>query len=357
MSLTFACELASGPLTALFADESVIDALKDLDARVSLGLLDLSPERAEVVRRLNAAGVPVVAWLLLPESEGYWCNADNGPRVVARYAAFSSWTAKENLVWDGIGLDIEPHIALMERLLKGRVHKAVPGMVRNLFDRERIERAQAIYSTLVTQMHLDGYRVESYQFPFILDERRVRTTVLQRILGIIDLEVDHEVLMLYSSLMGRVGPGLLWSYGQETAARGGGIGIGSTGGGVEVAADIQPLTWSQFTRDLRWARQLTDDVFIFSLEGCARRGFLPWLAELQPHKGAFPVEAVPGLEEEAPPESPGAMVPAVQVGRTALRGMLWAGAHPVAMAGMLAGGILLARTLRPRLRKERLRSK
>jgi hypothetical protein len=348
MSLTFACELPSGPLTALFADERVMDALKELNARVSLGLLDLGPERAEVVRRLNAAGVPVVAWLLLPESEGYWCNADNGPRVVARYAAFSSWTAEQDLVWDGIGLGIEPHIALMERLMKGQVHRAAPGMVRNLFDRERIDRAQAIYSTLVTQMRLDGYQVESYQFPFILDERRIRTTVLQRVLGIIDLEVDREVLMLYSSLMGRVGPGLLWSYGQEIAARGGGIGIGSTGGGVEIGADIQPLTWSEFTRDLRWAWRLTDDVFIFSLEGCARRGFLPWLAELQPHKGALPEGAVPVLQEEAPLEPRVAMVPAVQVGRIALRGMLWASAHPLAIAGVLAGGVVMARSLRRR---------
>ncbi len=335
MSLTFACELAAEPLTALFADGTVIDRLRALDAGVSLGLLDLSPERAEVVRRLNAAGVPVIAWLLLPESEGYWCNADNGPRVVARYAAFQAWTADEALVWDGIGLDIEPDIALMEQLVKGAVHKIVPRLLPNLFDRERVLRAQAIYTTLVTQMHLDGYCVESYQFPFILDERRVGTTLLQRLLGIVDVAVDHEVVMLYSSMMGQAAPSILWSYGQDVATHGGGIGIGSTGGGVDLAVDFPPLTWSEFTRDLDLARQLTDDVFIFSLEGCVRRGFLDWLAKLE----------VPA-DVEAPQEAQVAMAPAVQTARRVFRGMLWVGAHPLQIAGMVMGSAALVWLLR-----------
>jgi hypothetical protein len=196
MSLTFACELPAEQLTALFAGETVIDLLLRLKARVSLGLLDLSQERAEVVRRLTAAGVPVVAWLLLPESDGYWCNARNGPSAVARYAEFRVWSAAESLTWDGIGLDIEPHIALMEQLMKGEVHKAAPRLVRDFFDTERLLRGHAIYTTLVTQMHLDGHQVESYQFPFILDERRAKATLLQRLFGLVDIEVDREILML-----------------------------------------------------------------------------------------------------------------------------------------------------------------
>ena len=57
-------------------------------------LVDLSPERAEVVRRLNAAGVPVIAWQLLPEEQGYWYNMSNAPSAAARYSAFRAWTAE-----------------------------------------------------------------------------------------------------------------------------------------------------------------------------------------------------------------------------------------------------------------------
>ena len=59
--LTFACELDRVRLTALFSDASVIEDLKALGAHVILMLSDLSPERADVVQQLNAAGVP--AWL------------------------------------------------------------------------------------------------------------------------------------------------------------------------------------------------------------------------------------------------------------------------------------------------------
>jgi hypothetical protein len=41
-----------------------------MQASISLGLLDLSPLRAAVVHKLNEAGIPVVAWLLLPVQEG-----------------------------------------------------------------------------------------------------------------------------------------------------------------------------------------------------------------------------------------------------------------------------------------------
>ena len=67
--LTFFCELAPEPLEKLFNGRFVIDDLKALNALLSLGILDFSPTRAELVKRLNK--VPVVAWLLLPVEDGY----------------------------------------------------------------------------------------------------------------------------------------------------------------------------------------------------------------------------------------------------------------------------------------------
>ena len=73
--LTFFTELSPGDLTELFKGRFVIDDLQALDAALSLAIIDFSEERAAVVKRLNEAGVPVIAWLLLPEEEGYWFNA------------------------------------------------------------------------------------------------------------------------------------------------------------------------------------------------------------------------------------------------------------------------------------------
>ena len=64
--LTFACELDPARLEGLFADPSVTGDLLALGARVALMCSDFSDERAGVVRRLNAADVPVVGIPLLP---------------------------------------------------------------------------------------------------------------------------------------------------------------------------------------------------------------------------------------------------------------------------------------------------
>ena len=125
---------------------------------------------------------------------------------------------------------------------------------------------------MVTAMHHDGYTVESYQFPIILDERKAGSTILQRVAGIVDLDVDREILMLYTSFMRPNGPGIFWSYAQEAGA----VGIGNTGGGVDIkgVVDLPPITWEEFQRDLLLAHRLNKAIYIFSLEGCVQQGFL-----------------------------------------------------------------------------------
>jgi hypothetical protein len=64
--LTFACELDRARLTELFSDASVIEDLTALGAHVLLRLFDFSPERAAIVKQLNAADIPVVGVPLVP---------------------------------------------------------------------------------------------------------------------------------------------------------------------------------------------------------------------------------------------------------------------------------------------------
>ncbi len=269
--LTFFCELGAAPLRALFADPAVLGELVALEARVSLGLVDLSPKRAEVVRQLGQAGVPVIAWLLLPEAQGYWFNRDNAVHATTRYADFLAWTAEHGLQWNGVGLDIEPDIHELQRMLAGRWLR-LPALLPGLLRGERLHRALAEYRALVARIRAEGYRVDTYQMPFIVDDRRAQATLLQRLTGVLDLPADREVLMLYSSFVRPHGPGVLWSYGPEAQS----IAVGSTGGGVEVPGliDVPPLSWDELTRDLRLARRLCEDLHLFSLEGCVRQGFL-----------------------------------------------------------------------------------
>ncbi len=269
--MTFYCELEAGALKELFDSRFVMDDLKALDARLSLGILDLSDERARVVKRLNKLGVKLIAWLLLPKEEGYWFNLDNYIQATARYAAFKTWTDENKLKWSGIGLDIEPDINEMKAVLQKK-WTIIPKVIKRLFDSGRVKRAGEAYQQLITRMHEDGYEVESYHIPLIVDERKAKSTVLQRVAGLIDLEVDREVLMLYSSFLRPRGHEVLWQYASEADS----VGIGNTGGGVDIegVVDIPPMTWEEFAQDLRLAYENGKAVHIFCLEGCVEQGFL-----------------------------------------------------------------------------------
>jgi hypothetical protein len=313
-----------GPLGELLDQPGVIEALQALDATVSLGLLDLSAGRADAVRRLNAAEIPVVAWLLLPKAQGYWFNAGNWPQAITLWGEVTHWTEVEGLRWAGVGLDYEPDYREVTALMEKRFGDVGPAIARRTFDGKRVIEARTAYAALVDQIHAQGYPVESYQIPFMVDERRARATLLQRVFGLVDAPADREVLMLYTSFLGDADLGLLWSYGVEAA----GVGVGSTGGGIDVAADVKGLTWEALARDLRLAARLTDQIFIFSLEGCVRQGYL---------------ERLPDFDWDAPVAIPAAAARRADVARRALQGALWAGSHPWAVAGALAALALLLR--------------
>ncbi len=95
--LTFACELDAARLGSLFSDPAAIADLLALRARVALMVSDLSDERAGVVRRLNAAGVPVVGIPLLPLAQGYYFTADNAGQAADRYGEWQAWTRRHGL--------------------------------------------------------------------------------------------------------------------------------------------------------------------------------------------------------------------------------------------------------------------
>lgn len=288
-SLSFFCELRGPELVRLFEDHTLVPLLRRLKATVTIGLVDLSRERAEVVRRLNREGLPVAAWLLLPEESGYWCNAHNPGEAWERYGDFVAWTRANGLRWERVGIDIEPNIdevrAVRQRPLA--LLRALPRIFRC------ISRNREIYQGLVRRIHADGYPVDAYVFPFIHTEREAGTEVLQRITGMIDLQVDREIAMLYTSFARPHGEGFLDFYARHFPA----VAVGVTGGGVEEGLDPPPpLSWDEFARDLRLARRHTRDIHVFSLEGCVERGYLERLVDFD---WGVPTHAPPDALERA----------------------------------------------------------
>lgn len=162
--LTFFCELEHAAFARLFAEPTVIEHVRALEAGICVGVMDLSVERAAVLRRLSEAGIPLTAWLLLPEDQGYWFNVNNYREAVARYAAFQEWTAEHGLTWRAIGLDIEFDMRDLRAVLADR-RQLARVMLRNLFNHQQRRRAVATYHALAERIRADGYQTESYILP------------------------------------------------------------------------------------------------------------------------------------------------------------------------------------------------
>jgi hypothetical protein len=332
-NLTLVCELDAARLTELFADGAVIDELQALGVRVMIMVSDFSGERARVVRQLNQAGIPLVGIPLFPVEEGYYFTVDNAPRAADRYQQWKQWTGEHGLVWEQVGLDLEPEAQFYLQLM-ANPWGLVPRLLRRLRDHQRVARAQAAYAALVDQIHADGWPVENYQFPFIADERRTGSTLLQRLMGLVDVGTDREVWMQYTSFVGPLGPGILWSYGPESDA----IAVGTTGGGPGIPSQPQftPLRWEELARDLRLAYRWTDQLYIHSLEGCVWNGYLTRLRSL----------------DWTPASTPPETAAVASMLRAGLRGVLRASVHPWRAAGLVVA--LLWLLVRRRGRTQRL---
>jgi len=229
----------------------------------------------------------------------------------------------------GVGLDIEPEARVYQQIMDNPWR--VPALLLpRLRDRARVGRARAAYTALIERIHTDGYQAENYQFPLIADERWAGSTLLQRLLGLVDVRTDREVWMLYTSVFpGGIGPGLLWTYAPQAQA----VGVGSTGGGPDIPGhpQVPALDWDALARDLRLARHWCDDLLIHSLEGCVGQGFLPRLRSFD------------WGQAEAPPKT--ARLAAGL--RGGLRALLWATAHPWRLLGLaVAAAWLVSRRRR-----------
>jgi hypothetical protein len=274
--LTFFVELGTGPLEALFERREVVPFLAAEACAVSMGLLDLSHSRASVVRRLESRGIAVTAWLLLDEKDGYWLNADNADRARERWHETAAWAEREGLRLHRVGLDVEFPRSESEGAIRNQ-GRAFFSMLRRRRSREQVREAEHAYEELVREIRSSGRTVEAYHFPHLLDERASGTTLLRRSLGLVDVPVDAEVYMLYSSYLGRAGAR---TYFADAPC----IALGVTGGGVNVAnpdAQRRFLSWEQLAEEVRAAAAHTRNVYVFSLEGCVERGMLQRIAGIR----------------------------------------------------------------------------
>jgi hypothetical protein len=270
---SFFNEMKGPALKQMFEDTSLIPTLQALQAEIRMGMIDLTPERAEVLRKLNKAGIPVVLWLLLPEEQGYWFHSGNGEQAIGRYKEIKAWAEAAGIKFKGIGIDLELDMNDV-KLAKSDPWALVRKLPGRLYDKKRITEGHRIYGELLQLIEKDGHPVESYFASFVKDETAIGSTAIQQLTGFLDVKVEKEIPMLYTSFMGNP-YGLLKVYALDLNLPY--VALGSTGGGVDTT--LPTLNWEQLAHDILVVAPSVQEIHIFSLEGCVQKGFLPKLLQ------------------------------------------------------------------------------
>jgi hypothetical protein len=277
------CDQGIFAFQSLFADPSLFSDLHDLRAGLAVAVPDFSAERANLVHRLNAAGIPTVAGLQLPGEQGPYFNIDSAPLAADFFAGFEKWTARYGLRWVAVSLDIEPNFTQLAQL-RGHQWRLACLLLSRYFQPGSVYRARAAFAALIRQIQLRGYPVLTCQLPLIAVERRTHSTLIERLLRIVDVRGDEEVLMLYSSFAPpNLGAGILWAFGPGAQA----IAIGSTEGDPRAGPAAGQLDWAEFSRELIVASHFTHTVGVYNLEGCVRQGFIARLRTMDWSQSVF----------------------------------------------------------------------
>lgn len=279
----FFSELDGAELLTRLRDSRLAAYLAAHGYGVAVALYDFTQPLAEAVRLLNQRQVTVIAWLLLPPGEDFWFNLQNYPQAFARYHRFRDWVREYTLHFDAVGLNIAPPGSAIDQLHHGNLRQLTRRFLRAR-DNVLYGAARNAYTDLVSEIRHDGYEVHTYQVPVVADDRRAGSTLAQRMLDIVDIPADVEVLICYSSvplaaLEDDLGGALIASYGPAADSIGVGV-VDSAGSRARSIRGLPPLSWEALERDLILAGQFTDTIYVYSLEGCLERGLLPRIAAI-----------------------------------------------------------------------------
>jgi hypothetical protein len=283
--LTFFCEVKKENLS-MVSDPNTIKMLAEMNAAVSVAMMDYSKERADFIKLLNLNNIKTTAWLLVNHTYGYWANLNNVNQIESMYIRLKKWGGKHNVTWSSIGLDLEIDLSEITPLEHLNWRPWFDNIKKRYYNRDYIEDAKKNYTRLVQQIKADNYNIESYIFPFIHDERKLNNTFFQTMFAVPDIvNITNEIPMLYTSGLPK-GKGFLKSYGKNARA----VAVGSTGGDPMDSPIPAPYeNWELLRDDLLYAYHfLTPDIYIYSLQGSVKRNFvqkihaLDWSKPLKP---------------------------------------------------------------------------
>ena len=272
--------------------ESVLPTLADYpEVAICLAIRPAessSDELASLLRAAAAEGVPVIAWMLLPEEDGYWFNETNSDEARTVVLAFLDWIEEELIPLRWILFDMEMGLEQTAVMESGDLLGTVLPMLQENVDPEAYETATAAYSELVLEVKGRGYVVTAAAYPFIIDDLLDDDHDIQDAFNtpIVGVPFDEVYYMAYRTTFTKLtgmepGPHLIYQYAHEAYELFGEqavIGLGTIGD-IGMVSDIGFNEPSELAEDVAAARAGGNErIFIFSLDGMLDVGPLEdWL--------------------------------------------------------------------------------
>ncbi len=308
-----------------FWQEEVYTHLSINQMRVCMAVRDTSDVRASVVRQLNRRRIPVIAWIVPDEHapmRDY--RMHDAAAFDARYQHIQQWSISHGLRWDAIGVDIEPDIRDTVRF--GDEPKVdYQTLIQRFGNRWHIDDATRAYHAVMERIHTDGHQSESYEVPFVRDDRVSQSTVARRLLGLPDVDAHQTVVRLCSSTARPYGPGLIATYAPEYTA----VIIGNVDDGADTN---HPLSLAELLRDVAHVSACgIKHIYITEMAHIFAQGWHEHIAQ-------------PTWRRQPPPVADETHRQVARM-RAGLRALLWAGARPAVLLPLLIPVLLLVRRM------------
>lgn len=235
----------------------------------------------KLLRRAQAMGIEVRAWILLSDAAGYWPNARNAEEVRRQVQRFVAWTGREGVAVPWIVLDMEPPLDLTRELnhLFGKRHLLeLARTLRRTFDLQVFRQSVDQYNALVDELHGHAIRVMGVSTPLVLDDLRAGNLVYQEFgqIPVSPVHWDELSFMVYRSIFSdvlgsRVSTRLTYEYARAAASffpGRAGIAVGIVGSVSKTPTPPGLLQPSELAADVAAARAGgIDKVHVFSFDG------------------------------------------------------------------------------------------
>ncbi|HET6584839.1 MAG TPA: hypothetical protein VFG69_15380 [Nannocystaceae bacterium] len=256
-----------------------------------------------VLSAARREGVPVRAWLLLADADGYWPSEQNLAAFREHVDEFWRWNRRNDLGVTRILVDMEPPLDVSNELAaaieSGQLADAIPVLLANR-DAEAFAAAQADWADAVDEWHEAGMLVDAVALPHVLDDYGDDDLDIHDMFDspIDGVEWDELGFLVYQNLYGmpdaRLGPDLVQSYGRTARERHGAItsvALGTIGDIGKNTSSIGYADVESLRADVGAAAAAgLERVQLFSLDGMREQGGSAlWLDDLE----LAPIEVEP----------------------------------------------------------------